>query len=130
MVDLRQTISQDLIRFHVIRDCDRRCGYLLTNGICRQYTSLISREKECCATFPNPRMIAITAAALNRGIKATRQCQTFCFHYRDLHFARIRASKSSPSPTSLLNLLINKQVLIAKQMSQYVFFREEVKTQS
>ena len=31
-----------------------------------------SPEKECCATFPKERMIAITAAALNRDRKSTR----------------------------------------------------------
>ena len=61
--------------------------------------------------------------------KATRQCQTFCFHYRDLHFCQNTCIKVLTQPYFLLNLLINKQVLIAKQMSRYVFFREEV-TQS
>ena len=48
MVDLRQAISQDLIRFHIVRDSDRRCSYLFTNGICGQYTSIISRERMLC----------------------------------------------------------------------------------
>lgn len=59
-----------------------------------------SPEKECCATFPKERMIAITAAALNRGIKRPVSVKRFAFTTVGSTSARIRVSKSSPSPTS------------------------------
>ncbi len=46
---------------------------LFTNGIRCQYTSI------SCATFPKERMIAITAAALNRGIKRPVSVKRFAF---------------------------------------------------
>ena len=64
-----------------------------------------SPEKECCATFPKERMIAITAAALNRGIKRPVSVKRFRFFTTvGSTSARIRVSKSSPQSYFLLNL--------------------------
>ena len=84
MVDLRQAISQDLIRFHIVRDSDRRCSYLFTNGICGQYTSIISRERMLCHISQSENDCNHGSGFEQRN-KATRQCQTFCFHSRRSH---------------------------------------------
>ena len=85
-----------------------------------------SPEKECCATFPKERMIAITAAALNRGIKRPVSVKRFAFYYRRLHLCQNTCIKVFAQSYFLLNLLINKQILIAKQMSRNFFLCEEV----
>ena len=58
--------------------------------------------------------------------KSACQCQTLCLHYRSLHLCQNTCVKVFAQSYFLLNLLIYKQVLIAEQMSRYVFPGEEV----
>ena len=58
--------------------------------------------------------------------KTTGQCQTFRFYYRRLHLCQNTCIKVFAQSYFLLNLLINKQILIAKQMSRNFFLCEEV----
>ena len=124
MINPRQTVNECLIRFHVIRDCDRRCGYLLTNGICRQYTSVISGERMLCH-IPQRKDDCNHGSGFEQRNKTTGQCQTFRFYYRRLHLCQNTCIKVFAQSYFLLNLLINKQIL-AKQMSRNFLLCEEV----
>ena len=125
MVDLRQAISQHLFRFHIIWDSDRRCSYLFTNGIRCQYTSVISGERMLCH-IPQRKDDCNYGSSLEQRNKTTDQCQTFRFYYRRLHLCQNTCIKVFAQSYFLLNLLINKQVFIAKLMSRNFLLCEEV----
>ena len=65
-------------------------------------------------------------SSLEQRNKTTGQCQTFRFYYRRLHLCQNTCIKVFAQSYFLLNLLINKQILIAKQMSRNFFLCEEV----
>ena len=87
MVDLRQAISPDLIRFHIVRDSDRRCSYLFTNGICGQYTSIITRERMLCH-IPQRKDDCNYGSRLEERNEATDQRQAFCFYHHRLYLCQ------------------------------------------
>ena len=121
MINPRQTVNECLIRFHVIRDCDRRCGYLLTNGICRQYTSVIS-GKRMLSHIPQRQDNRNYGSRLEQRNKATDQRQAFCFYHHRLYLRQNTRVKVFAQPYLLLILLLNEQVLITEQMSRNLFF--------